>query len=69
MVTEYCSNCGFLHDIDDGDCMGCVYGNKIAEQKERIKLLNKELLKRCSFKEFKEVEKEIDSILEIEQCL
>lgn len=63
-VFIWCQNgCGFANAVIDCECMGCKYGKKIAERREEIRLLRKELLKRCSFKEFEEVEKEIKEIM------
>ena len=38
MDTEYCDNCGLLHDPDDGQCLGCKLTAKIKKLKQLLLL-------------------------------
>jgi len=39
MDTEYCDNCGLLHDPGDGDCEGCKMSSEIKSLEKAIHLL------------------------------
>lgn len=38
-TTEYCNNCGLLHDSEDGDCLGCKMQQQLKQKDAEIKRL------------------------------